>query len=108
MGREADGHAVWRGAAGAVRAYLERDGITLRGEVRAKLPRASLMHWRAEGDDLCLTAEGGALVLTLGAKEATAWVRALEKPLPSLAARLGVADTAKAWVMAGLHRKNWP
>jgi hypothetical protein len=40
MGRDAGGHAVWRGKSGAVRAYLERDGITLRGEVRAELRRA--------------------------------------------------------------------
>ena len=101
MGREAEGHAIWRGASGAVRACLERGGIILRGEVRGKLPRAGLSDWRVEGDDLCLMAEGEALVLTLGAKEAAAWVRALETPLPSLAARLGVSDTARAWVIGG-------
>ena len=78
MGREAEGHAVWCGATGAVRAFLESDGIILRGEVRAKLPRAGLMDWRVEGEDLCLRAEGEPLVLTLGAKEAAAWVKALE------------------------------
>lgn len=99
MGREAEGHAVWRGLAGAVRAILESDGITLRGEVRAKLPRASLAGWRAEGDDLCLDAEGGALTLTLGAREAAAWVLALDKPVPTLAAKLGVSAAARAWVI---------
>jgi hypothetical protein len=34
MGREAEGHAVWRGTSGAVKAYLESDGIILRGDVR--------------------------------------------------------------------------
>jgi hypothetical protein len=101
MGREAEGHAVWRGQSGAVRAYLEGDGIILRGEVRAKLPRAGLMAWRAEGEDLCLRSEGEPLVLTLGAKEAAAWVRALEKPVPSLAAKLGVSAAARAWVIGG-------
>lgn len=101
MGREAEGHAVWRGDAGAVRAYLESDGITLRGEVRAKLRRGGLMDWRVEGEDLCLRSDGDALVLTLGAKEAAAWVKALEKPLPSLAAKLGVAPGARAWVIGG-------
>jgi hypothetical protein len=101
MGREAEGHATWRGASGAVRASLESDGITLRGEVRGKLRRDGLRDWRVEGDDLCLRSEGEALVLTLGAKEAAAWVKALEKPLPSLAAKLGVSPGAKAWVMGG-------
>ncbi|WP_137111447.1 hypothetical protein [Rhodobacter sp. SY28-1] len=101
MGREAEGHAVWRGQSGAVKAYLERDGIILRGEVRGKLPRAGLMGWRVDGEDLCLRSDGEPLVLTLGAKEAAAWVKALEKPLPSLAAKLGVSSAARAWVIGG-------
>ena len=101
MGREAEGHAVWRGVSGAVKALLESDGIILRGELRGKLPRGGLMGWRVEGEDLCLSSDGEPLVLTLGAKEAAAWVRALEKPLPSLAAKLGVSATARAWVIGG-------
>jgi hypothetical protein len=101
MGREAEGHAVWRGVSGAVKAYLESDGITLRGEVRGKLPRAGLMGWRVEGEDLCLRSDGEPLVLTLGAREAAAWVKALEKPLPSLAAKLGVSAGARVWVIGG-------
>jgi hypothetical protein len=101
MGREAEGHAVWRGASGAVKAYLESEGIILRGEVRGKLPRAGLMGWRVEGEDLCLHCEGEPLVLTLGAREAAAWARALEKPLPSLAAKLGVSEATRAWLIGG-------
>lgn len=101
MGREAEGHAVWRGASGAVKAYLESDGIILRGEVRGKLPRAGLMGWRVEGQDLCLRSDGEPLVLTLGSKEAAAWVKALEKPLRSLAQKLGVSTAARAWVIGG-------
>lgn len=101
MGREAEGHAVWRGASGAVKAYLESDGIILRGEVRGKLRRDGLRDWRVEGEDLFLRAEGEPLVLTLGAKEAAAWVRVLEKPLPSLAAKLGVSAAARVWLIGG-------
>lgn len=101
MGREAEGHAVWRGESGAVRAFLDSDGIILRGELRAKLRRDGLMGWRVEGEDLCLRSEGEPLVLTLGAREAAAWVRALEKPVPGLAAKLGVTAAARAWVIGG-------
>jgi hypothetical protein len=101
MGREAEGHAIWRGVSGAVKAYLESDAIRLRGDVRAVLPRTGLMDWRVEGEDLCLRSDSEPLVLTLGAKEAAAWVRALEKPLPSLAAKLGVSEAARAWVIGG-------
>ncbi len=101
MGREAEGHAVWRGGTGAVRAILESDGIILRGEVRAKLRRDGLVGWRVEGDDLWLVSEGEPLILTLGAKEAAAWVRALDKPVRSLAAKLGVSADARAWLIGG-------
>ena len=101
MGRDAEGHAIWRGASGAVRAVLERDGITLRGDVRGKLAREGLRDWRVDGDDLCLRSGDEPLVLTLGAKEAAAWVRALDKPLPDLAARLGLSAAARAWVIGG-------
>ncbi len=101
MGRDAEGHAVWRGVAGAVRACLESDGITLRGEVRAKLRRGGLMGWRVEGEDLCLQADGAPLILTLGATEAAAWVRALDRPVPGLAAKLGVSAAMRAWVIGG-------
>jgi hypothetical protein len=101
MGREAEGHALWRGASGAVKALLESYAIILRGEVRGRLPRAGLMGWRVEGEDLCLTSDGEPLVLTLGAKEASAWVKALDKPLPSLSAKLGISDKALGWRIGG-------
>ena len=101
MGREAEGQAIWRGVSGAVTALLESDGIILRGDIRGKLRRDGLRDWRVEGDDLCLTADGEPLVLTLGAKEAAGWVRALDTPLPTLAAKLGVSATSRAWVIGG-------
>lgn len=101
MGREAEGLAVWRGASGAVKAHLESDRITLRGHIRATLPRDGLMGWRVEGDDLCLRSDGAQLILTLGAKEAAYWVRALDKPAPSLAAKLGVSPDARALMLGG-------
>jgi hypothetical protein len=101
MGRQAEGHARFQGLDGAVTALLESDGIILRGEVRRKLPRAGLMDWRVDGEDLCLSSDGEPLVLTLGAKEAAAWVKALEKPLPTLAAKLGVSAAVRAWLIGG-------
>lgn len=101
MGREAEGHATWRGESGQVRAFLESDCIILRGEIRARVRRDLLTGWSVEGEDLFLRAEGEALILTLGAKEAAAWVRALEKPLPSLAAKLGVSAHSPALVIGG-------
>ena len=44
MGRVAEGHARWRGQAGAVKALLESDGISLREEIRARVGRDDLME----------------------------------------------------------------
>ena len=44
MGREAEGHARWRGQEGAVKAFLKSDGIILRGEIRARVRRDDLME----------------------------------------------------------------
>ena len=44
MGREAEGHARWRGLDGAVKASLESYGISLRGEIRARVGRDDLME----------------------------------------------------------------
>jgi hypothetical protein len=101
MGREAKGLAVWRGQSGAVKALLESDALILRGKIRATLPRSGLAGWRSDGEDLGLLVDGEPLVLTLGAKEALAWVRALEKPVPTLASKLGVSAAARPWVMGG-------
>lgn len=91
MGREAEGRALWDGQDGAVRALLESDALILRGGVKARLARAGLAGWRAEGDALHLTADGRPLVLQLPAGEAARWVKALDRPLPTLAGKLGLA-----------------
>jgi hypothetical protein len=101
MGRETEGQARFRDQNGAVKALLESDAIILRGDIRVTLRRDALTDWRVEGDDLCLRAGDEALVLTLGAKEAAAWVRALDKPLPSLASKLGVSAAARGWLIGG-------
>lgn len=96
MGREAEGQIKFRGSAGAGKAVLEGDVIILRGEVRARITRGELAGWTLDGDDLRIATAEGPLVLTLGAKEAAAWVRALERPLPGLAAKLGLTGAVLA------------
>lgn len=90
MGREAEGHCRWNGQDGVAKAILEREVLILRGEVKARLPRGALRDWRAEGGALTLQTLEGPLTLELGEKEALAWVKALDKPAPTLAERLGL------------------
>lgn len=91
MGREAAGEAEYLGQTGAVKALLESDVLILRGALRARIPRGDLAGWRADGAELHLAAGGVPLTLRLGEAEAAAWVRALDRPVPTLAGKLGLA-----------------
>ncbi|GHC53709.1 hypothetical protein [Neogemmobacter tilapiae] len=90
MGREAEGHCQWNGHDGVTRAILEREALILRGEVKGRIAREALLGWGRDGGMLSLQTTLGPVTLALGEKEAEAWVRALDKPLPSLAERLGL------------------
>lgn len=90
MGREAAGLIRFRGAEGAGKLLLEGAEILWRGALRGRVARTDLAGFQARGDDLVLETPEGPLVATLGSHEAEAWVRALAKPLPSLAAKLGL------------------
>lgn len=113
MGREVEAQAQYRGETGMVRALLESDALILRGEVRARIARGGITGWTADVDDLRMHTADGPLVLTMGGAEAAKWVAALNKPLPTLAQKLGVAgqtvwllqpveDTSLSAVLAGV------
>ena len=91
MGREAKAQVQFRGAQGLVRVLLESDMLILRGDLRARIARSDLRGWRVTGDDLHIDSSDGPLVLTLGAVEAARWGKALERPVPTLADKLGLA-----------------
>ncbi|MCX7889866.1 MAG: hypothetical protein N2422_09100 [Rhodobacteraceae bacterium] len=98
MGRESEAEARFRGASGRVLALLEPDEVILRRAIRARIPRATLAGWRAAGAELVLETPEGPLVLVLGEAEAAAWARALDRPAPRLADKLGIGPAAPAFV----------
>jgi hypothetical protein len=99
MGREVEAQAQYRGETGFVRALLESDALILRGEVRARVPRSALLGWQVEADDLRVATSEGPLTLTMGRSEAVKWLAALNKPLRTLAEKLGVAGE-RLWLLA--------
>jgi hypothetical protein len=98
MGREVEAQAQYKGQTGVARVLLESDALILRGGVRARIPRLALQGWRADADDLVIDTAEGPLMLTIGAATAAKWVAALDKPLPTLAEKLGVGG-ARLWLM---------
>ena len=102
MGREAEALCHWAGTSGQAHILLESAEIILRGEVRARIPRASIRSFRADGGDLTVDAAAGRLVAELGGAVAASWAAALAKPPPTLAAKLGVGPGKSAFVTGDL------
>lgn len=90
MGREAAGEIRFDGKAGPGKLLLEGEGLILRGAVRAQIARGEIIGFAAAGDTLRIETRPGVIEADLGAREAAAWVRALAKPPPGLAEKLGI------------------
>ncbi len=105
MGREVEAQVHYRSTSGVVRAVLESDALILRGDVRARLARSGLSGWQVDADDLHISTPDGLLVLKMGAAEAAKWVLALNRPLPTLAEKLGVAGH-KLWLITDMQDDN--
>jgi hypothetical protein len=102
MGREATCIIRWKGEAAEGKALLEIEEIVLRGDIRARIPRAGVTRAEVEGDVLRLLAAGGWLELDLGAKAAESWRKAILKGPPSLAEKLGIGAGTPAFALTPL------
>jgi len=98
MGREAHCACRWGDARGQVTALLETTEVIVRGEVRARVARASLRGVTVRGDTLAFVADGKIVELELGAKAAASWAAALSKPLPPLARKLGITPNTRLYL----------
>ncbi len=92
MGREAVCTCVWNGEKSKVKALLEPPDLTLRGEIRRKVPFSKMKNVKADGDLLQFKFENDSVALELGTTMAAKWADALVKPPPSLAKKLGITS----------------
>ena len=98
MGHSSDTIAQWQGQTAEVRAILESTEIILQGGIRKRVPRGAITSVTVDQGWLRLVTDSGPLVLELGEVEAARWLRALQKPLPTLAEKLGVSPACLAFV----------
>jgi hypothetical protein len=91
MGREATCPARVGPETAEVTALLESSSIVLRGDIKRRYDIAALQNLRMAGEELLFEVGDEAVALTLGEKEAAKWLKKLQTPPPTLAAKLGVS-----------------
>lgn len=92
MGRETVAALTLDGCSATGKLLLEADEIILRGGLRARLPRSTITVVEVQGDDLLVTTTNGVLRAKLGAAQAMLWAKAIAKPAPTLAQKLGISQ----------------
>ena len=102
MGREAEAWVVLGGVAAQVKLLLESDVLILRKPFGLRIPRGDLTGALVQGEALLLQTPQGPLRADLGAAQAAAWAKALAKPPPTLAQKLGVSQQTPARAMTPL------
>ncbi len=90
MGREATCKCDWAGTTAEVKVLLEAPDLIVRGNIRKRVPIASLQNVEAKAG--CLRFKTGAdqVQLFLGAPMAEKWATAINTPPPTLARKLGI------------------
>ncbi|WP_422011284.1 hypothetical protein [Roseateles sp.] len=91
MGREASCTARVGTETAEVTALLESTTVVLRGDLKRRWDIAALQNLRLAGEELLFDAGDEAVALVLGEKEAGRWLKKLQTPPPTLAAKLGVS-----------------
>ena len=99
MGLESETTCTHAGQTFKVKALLESTELILRGELKRKLPLASLSNIRASNTSLNFNANDENYSLALSAEKAATWAKKITSPPPSLAKKLGISAEAKAFVI---------
>jgi len=98
MGREARCACSWNGRDGEVTILLETSALIVRGDFSARVPTEGL-HVEARGNTLAVTIADAPVAFTLGAARAKRWAAAIVAPQPTLASKLGIAETTRLHVV---------
>ncbi len=98
MGLEAESELTLDGQSVHIKALLEAQALIFRGAVKKTLPVRELTDPRAVNDQLLFEHHGNAYALTLPTGQADKWLKKLTTEPPSLAAKLGIDASHKAYV----------
>jgi hypothetical protein len=99
MGREAICACHLNGQTAEVKALIEPPELILRGEIKRRIPFASIKNLVADGALLRLQFGNEKFALSLGAETAAKWAKTLSTPPPSLAKKLGIAPCSRVKII---------
>ncbi len=95
MGREATVQCRWAQEAGLCKVLLETRELIVRGAFRRRVPLANLRDVAVENEELRFKVDGEAVSFSLGSTLAQRWAKAIAKPPPSLASKLGISSASR-------------
>jgi len=95
MGREATVQCRWGQEAGLCKVLLETHELIVRGELRRRVPIASLRDVSVAKEELRFKVDGDAVSLSLGPALSQRWAKAIATPPPTLANKLGISSTSR-------------
>lgn len=98
MGREAVAVCHWQGEIAEVKLHLDAAVLTLRGDLRADIPRTHIRDVTLVDEGVRVITDGPELLMEFGALDAARWQKALLKKPPTLAEKLGVSVKTPAYV----------
>ena len=103
MGREAICACDLNGQTAEVKALIEPPELILRGEIKRRIPFATIKNLVAEGAVLRFRIGSEKFSLSLGAETAAKWAKTISTPPPSLAKKLGIAIDARVRIIGAIE-----
>ncbi len=106
MGRETTCLCQWASLSGQCKVLLESRELILRGEIRRRIPIASVTDLAVEGDKLRFHAGDVEVALCLGSAMAQAWAKRITALPPTLAAKLGILPETRLLVLGEVESEE--
>src|SRR5277367_6593962 len=106
MGREATVQCRWGQEAGLCKVLLETHELIVRGEVRRRVPIASLRDVSVAKEELRFKVDGDAVSLSLGPALSPRWAKAIATPPPTLATKLGISSISRLKILGEIDSEE--
>jgi hypothetical protein len=106
MGREATAQCRWAQESGPCKVLLETHELIVRGALRRRVPIANIRDISVENEQLNFKVDGDPVSLSLGQELAQRWAKAIAKPPPTLASKLGISPRSHLRILGEIDSED--